>query len=1132
MAKSEIWYIGKPTDQTFLESRVEEGLVCLKELPLTVDEPPRLIVLDLSCPAALEGLQQLTEDQEILAAPIVLLSKRRIGGAIAQAMLSPADIRWVVQSPLQEARIPESLELLLLPNADPSVPSEPDLVLSEEIEQELREALSQLEILEAESLEQREQLDGAEVSNQALTERADTVEAEAGELREEVKSLSEQVLGLERGLLDARTAGDHTRAQLDGEIERLEIAESEQKALSLAIEKVQADLGERDQALSKAVLLQEEFQEQRNQAIEDRRVTNSARLELESERDKLAASVELALQDMEASVQAFESAKLTSIQVEKSAKLAEEQSQERIVSLESDVETSRKELEDTQVRLRQTQENSLQNQKQLNSTKVWAVEVEQQFADAEVRLLDLEKDLGTANSQLAQNELKAQAALSASREAEEKTAEEREEAKAALVVSESQVASNQEQIVRLEQTIQEQVATNQRIQAAHDEQKSWAIEAEQRAAETEEQLLKNSQQAENESSAAREKFMADLASVEECLASREAIVDQLTLAAQEQADDNQRLQKAEETQKQRAAETEEQLLKNSQQAENESSAAREKFMADLASVEERLASREAIVDQLTLAVQEQSDDNQRLQIAEEAQNQRAVDAEQRIVELDQREQSLAKVLSQAEENLSGALAQVESETEKVQNALSVATKATAEASRFEQQASESQALAEAAKRQSEDADTARKASDLASEASSAARKASDLASEKSNAARITADADREAAESSLNEAVAAAAKAHEEHTARSEHQAERMLALEARCEEQEATLVAQVKVVAAFEEEIADRVALAERSSREWGQQLDALNGQVEEHRKANEAAEIKRLGIEKALDLKENAIEELNESMAVLTQEKADVVVQIGLLQESGLSLQDRLDLTQRAHESTQGELSAMVQQHTEQGAEISNLSDSLALSQDELRNKTAAEKEISMQLVGLESHLSQERSQVEALNLKLAETLELMEGQEQEAARVQTSLQQECENLKTHFDEASGRFAQAESELQEAMSSAIKTEREKAQNRVVAAVELANREAQAAADKRQNDFMADATLHGEVESLRNESKGLRESRDRLQSQLSQAAVQLDDEKERVRSATKAGVVWSARREPPKDESLLGKLKSPFKKG
>jgi seryl-tRNA synthetase len=116
--------------------------------------------------------------------------------------------------------------------------------------------------------------------------------------------------------------------------------------------------------------------------------------------------------------------------------------------------------------------------------------------------------------------------------------------------------------------------------------------------------------------------------------------------------------------------------------------------------------------------------------------------------------------------------------------------------------------------------------------------------------------------------------------------------------------------------------------------------------------------------------------------------------------------------------------------------------------------------------------------------------------------------------------------------MASAIKTEREKAQSKVVAAVALANREAQAAADKKQNDFKADATLHGEVESLRNESKGLRESRDRLQSQLSQAAVQLDDEKERVRSATKTGVVWSARREPPKDASLLGKLKSPFKKG
>ena len=359
-----------------------------------------------------------------------------------------------------------------------------------------------------------------------------------------------------------------------------------------------------------------------------------------------------------------------------------------------------------------------------------------------------------------------------------------------------------------------------------------------------------------------------------------------------------------------------------------------------------------------------------------------------------------------------------------------------------------------------------------------------------------------------------------------------MLAIEARCEEQEATLLAQMREIAAGEEQIEDLTELAERNSREWEQQATDLNQQIAEHREASQAAKSKSLETEKALDLKRKALEELNESMTALAQEKADVVVQVGLLEASGLALQERLDATQRSHEDTRGELSTMVEQHAEQVSENSKLSESLERSQNELRDKVAAEKEISMQLVALESNLSQERSQVQALNLKLAETLEAMDGQEQEAERVQASLQSANEKLKTRFDETSIRLEQAESKSQEALAAAIKTEREKAKSQVDAAVALATREAEAEAAKIKEEYQGAPTLRNEVESLRNEAKGLRESRDRLQGKLSEASVRLDDEKERVRTATKAGVVWSARREPPKDESLLGKLKSPFKKG
>ena len=74
------------------------------------------------------------------------------------------------------------------------------------------------------------------------------------------------------------------------------------------------------------------------------------------------------------------------------------------------------------------------------------------------------------------------------------------------------------------------------------------------------------------------------------------------------------------------------------------------------------------------------------------------------------------------------------------------------------------------------------------------------------------------------------------------------------------------------------------------------------------------------------------------------------------------------------------------------------------------------------------------------------------------------------------------------------------------------------------------ESELH-ELSQYRDEVSGLRASRDRLQDELSKASVELKDEKERVRSAGRTGVVWSARREAPKEEGLLGKLKSPFKR-
>ena len=79
-AVPQAWYIGGASNAPLLEKVFGESLLRLDALPLEVAGTPALLVLDLSNPAAMEGLVQLQEDPESCSCPIALLSSRRLGG--------------------------------------------------------------------------------------------------------------------------------------------------------------------------------------------------------------------------------------------------------------------------------------------------------------------------------------------------------------------------------------------------------------------------------------------------------------------------------------------------------------------------------------------------------------------------------------------------------------------------------------------------------------------------------------------------------------------------------------------------------------------------------------------------------------------------------------------------------------------------------------------------------------------------------------------------------------------------------------------------------------------------------------------------------------------------------------------
>ena len=76
---AQAWYIGGSTNAPLFEKVFGESLRRLDALPLEVSEAPALLVLDLSEPAAMEGLLHCRRTRRVVL-PVALLSARRLGG--------------------------------------------------------------------------------------------------------------------------------------------------------------------------------------------------------------------------------------------------------------------------------------------------------------------------------------------------------------------------------------------------------------------------------------------------------------------------------------------------------------------------------------------------------------------------------------------------------------------------------------------------------------------------------------------------------------------------------------------------------------------------------------------------------------------------------------------------------------------------------------------------------------------------------------------------------------------------------------------------------------------------------------------------------------------------------------------
>jgi chromosome segregation ATPase len=183
------------------------------------------------------------------------------------------------------------------------------------------------------------------------------------------------------------------------------------------------------------------------------------------------------------------------------------------------------------------------------------------------------------------------------------------------------------------------------------------------------------------------------------------------------------------------------------------------------------------------------------------------------------------------------------------------------------------------------------------------------------------------------------------------------------------------------------------------------------------------------------------------------------------------------------------------------------------QLLEKEGTTQEREGQFIDLKVSLDQEREETQRLQADLSEAVASRESALRAASDSHAQGQAAMTALQTEYAQAQAEAQEWKSALEDAMA------------------RLGQREEsiETALEAERSKFKGERQ---ELEQLRREASGLRESRDRLQRELSQLNLRLSDEKDRVRSATKAGVVWSARREAPKEEGIMRKFKSPFKKG
>ena len=150
----------------------------------------------------------------------------------------------------------------------------------------------------------------------------------------------------------------------------------------------------------------------------------------------------------------------------------------------------------------------------------------------------------------------------------------------------------------------------------------------------------------------------------------------------------------------------------------------------------------------------------------------------------------------------------------------------------------------------------------------------------------------------------------------------------------------------------------------------------------------------------------------------------------------------------------------------------------------------------------------------------LTLLSTQQVQIKKDQETSQKLVETLRKKQDAAESRASSLQSEIDKQMAVSAAAE-ERAHH--------AESGAQTARDEEKAKVVSELKR---LASLEEEVEGLRAARDRLQKQLGESDGKLRDAQDRVRSVGTTGVVWSARREAPKEDGLLGKIKSPFKKG